>query len=126
MSTKLLEATCLAGVVTAEGVPVPAAEVLSEGVAQSSGVLLIEGDKAKYLVSNASDIKDLLTQINAALDTVAGAISTVAGALTAINAAIPTAVPSASTPFDTASLLADLSSIEARIATLNLIKDALK
>ncbi len=66
--SKLLEATCTAGVVTAESVPVPAADVLSEGNGPSSGVLLIDGEKAKYITSSASDVKALITNIVALVD----------------------------------------------------------
>lgn len=62
--SKILDATCNAtGVVTAEGQTVPAAEVLSEGKKASSGVLLLEGDKARYLPSSATDIKDLISSL---------------------------------------------------------------
>lgn len=69
--SKILDASCSPlGVVTSEGVPVPAAVVLSEGKKQSSGVLLMEADKARYVTSNASDIKDLITNVVALLDQV--------------------------------------------------------
>lgn len=61
MSVEMVDATCsAAGVVTADGVTVAAAEVLSEGTKASSGVLLMRGDEFRYVTSNASDIKDLI------------------------------------------------------------------
>jgi hypothetical protein len=61
---KVLNATCLAETVTAEGVPVDA-EILSEGVASSSGVLLLDGEVATYVTSSASDVKALITALTA-------------------------------------------------------------
>lgn len=62
--SKVLDAMCnAAGVVTAEGQTVPVATVLSEGKKASSGVLLMQGEKAAYVTSNASDIKDLISSL---------------------------------------------------------------
>lgn len=59
--SKILEASCSAlGIVTSEGVPVPAAEVMSEGNQTSTGLLFLEGETAKYLPSSATDIKALI------------------------------------------------------------------
>lgn len=74
---KILEATCEDGVVTADGVAVPAAEILSEGVAPSEGVLLLEGDKAKYLTSSASDLKSTIEQLIDALEDVSSALASI-------------------------------------------------
>jgi N-methylhydantoinase B/oxoprolinase/acetone carboxylase alpha subunit len=72
MSTKMLDATCSAvGIVTAEGSLVQDAEILSQGKQASSGVLLIEQDKARYLTSNASDIKALITSLVAIINQIA-------------------------------------------------------
>lgn len=59
---KAIDATCVAGVVTAQSIPVEAT-VISEGVKSSDGVLLLDEDRAIYLTSNAEDIKDLITNI---------------------------------------------------------------
>ena len=62
--SKILDATCdAAGVVTANGQTVPAAEVLSEGTKASEGLLFLEREKARYLPSNATDIKDLIESL---------------------------------------------------------------
>lgn len=67
--SKVLDATCNAlGIVTADGVPVQGAVVLSMGKKLSSGVLIIDEDKATYITSNASDIKDLITSVVALFD----------------------------------------------------------
>jgi hypothetical protein len=107
---RLLEATCsAAGVVTADGVSVPAAEVLSEGKKASSGILLLEADKAKYLPSSASDIKDLITK----LVEIVQQIETIA---TGIDGA-------SNSPGGQTSAIAQLAT---KRAALNSMKDALK
>lgn len=65
---KVLNATCVAGVVTADSLPVPSAAVLSEGVKSSEGILVLDHEDATYLTSNASDIKDLITAIGNVCD----------------------------------------------------------
>lgn len=75
--SKILDANCVAGVVTSGGVPVPAAEILSEGVGPSSGVLILDEDLAKYVTSNASDLKTTLDQISQALTAIATALTAI-------------------------------------------------
>lgn len=62
--TKLLDATCEAGVVTIEG-QVVEAEILSQGTKSSEGSALIDRDKVVYLTSNADDIKKLIEDVTA-------------------------------------------------------------
>lgn len=73
--SKIIDATCVGGVVTADGVPVTSAKILSEGVAVSEGVLLMEEDKSTYMTSNASDLKMALEQIGSALTSIAAALT---------------------------------------------------
>ncbi len=61
--SKILPATCEAGIVTIEGHVITPATVISQGVKSSSGVALIEQDVVSYLTSNASDIKDLIQSV---------------------------------------------------------------
>lgn len=77
--SKILEATCEDGVVTdtAENIEVPEATILSEGVAPSEGVLILQNGSKWYLCSNATDIKDLLEQIVTALTNISSALSTI-------------------------------------------------
>lgn len=66
--SKILPATCsAASVVTVENKPVQAT-ILSNGKAQSTGVVLLEQDKSTYLTSNASDIHDLIVNIGSLVD----------------------------------------------------------
>lgn len=61
--TKAIAATCVAGVVTASGVPVPSATKLSEGVGQSSGVLLLDGETANYIANTTPDLKTTIEKL---------------------------------------------------------------
>ncbi len=81
--SKVVDATCnAAGIVTADGVPVTDAVILSQGKASSSGVLLIEELKSTYVTSNATDIKALITNVKAIVDKITSIV-------TSLNAATP-------------------------------------
>ena len=80
--SKILDATCSEdGEVTAGGVSVESAEILSEGTKQSSGLLFLEADKARYLPSSATDIKELIE----ALVEIVNQIATIASGLDAVT-----------------------------------------
>lgn len=110
--SKSLEATCVLGVVTAEGVPVPSATVLSEGVGPSTGVLVLDDEKAFYLAKTSPDLKSTLEQVIAAL-------TQVATSLTTLGAAIPTVT----TP---PTLAAEVANLTSKIALLTALKEVLK
>lgn len=118
---KALSATCENKVVTADGVSVPAAEILSEGVGASSGVLIIDEDRAKYIADTTPDLKVALEKIIAALGQVSSALSTLAGKsyLTAATGGVPD--PTASTSW--ASNISELDNLASELTTL---KGALK
>lgn len=111
--SKVLQASCVGGIVTSENVPVPSADILSEGVASSDGILVLEEDQATYVTSNASDIKD-------ALDKIASALSSIASALTTIDTKPPGTLP----PTPLAS--SDIAQISAIQAQLSALKESLK
>lgn len=64
---RALEATCSGQVVTVEDLTVEAT-ILSEGVKDSEGVFLLDKDKAFYVASNATDIKDVITALGDIID----------------------------------------------------------
>jgi hypothetical protein len=73
---RLIEASCIAGLVTAEGLPVLGATVLSEGVGPSSGVLLLQDDDGKiYIARTSQDLKSTLDQLTTALTQIATALT---------------------------------------------------
>lgn len=112
--SKALEATCVAGVVTAGGIPVPAADILSKGIGPSTGILILDEDRAKYVTSNATDIESTLTQIASALTTISTALTSIGAAMTG-----PTTAPPPTLPTDVAQILA-------AVIQINLIKGLLK
>jgi hypothetical protein len=102
--SRVLDATCSAtGQVTAEGIVIPGVEILSEGTKASSGILILDGVKAYYLPSSATDIKDLITR----LVSIVNQIQTIATGLDAVtvspgsNAAAIAALATLKTQLDT-------------------------
>jgi hypothetical protein len=74
----MLAATCLAGIVTADGLPVLGATLLSEGLGPSSGILVLQDDDGKYYVAKTStDLNTTLTQLITALSHVASALAAI-------------------------------------------------
>jgi hypothetical protein len=112
--TKALPATCLAGVVTCEGVPVTTAEILSEGEGQSEGVLLTEGPDQFYLTSSASDLKLTIEKTIAALNHVVTGLTAAGGALDGLSGGAGTPVTAAA------------SMITPIVTELTLLKETLK
>lgn len=113
--SKVLSATCNAsGKVTSDSVIVNESVVLSEGKQSSSGVLVLDEDKAWYLTSSATDIKTTLEKV-------ASALTEIANALTAIGAGMtgPTTAPPLT-------LGASVTAINAVVTQLNTLKGALK
>lgn len=112
--SKVLEASCVGGVVTADGVPVPGTTILSEGVAPSTGVLVLEEDKKAYIAKTSPDLKRTLDHLESALGTVAGTLTDTVTALTTVSAAtIPPSTPA---------IAANLASLTAAAVQLNLVK----
>lgn len=65
--SKVLDATCANNKVTCEGVEVPNVTILSEGIAESSGLLILEEDKKTYVAKTTPDLKSALQLIISAL-----------------------------------------------------------
>ncbi len=70
MSSKIIPATCALSIVTADGVPVVGANILSQGVGASSGILGIDEDRSVYITSNATDIAAAIQNVNSLLTNV--------------------------------------------------------
>jgi hypothetical protein len=119
--SKILQASCVGGVVTASGVPVPAATVLSEGVGSSSGVLLLDEDKATYVAKTSPDLKTTLTKIISVLGQLTTALTLIDTKVmvTTCGAGPGTAGP---TPL-AASNITQIASIQAE---LTILKESLK
>lgn len=113
--SKILSATCSAdGKVTADGVEVVGAIILSEGKQASSGMAVMDGEQVWYLTSSATDIK---TTIEKAAD----AITKIANLFTAMGAGMtgPTTAPPPT-------LATDVVAIQQVVTELNQLKGALK
>jgi hypothetical protein len=106
--SKVLEASCQAGVVTIEGQAVPC-EILSEGVGSSTGTAIIDEDKAYYIAKNSGDIKK-------AIEDLSSIIQQIEVILTALDAV--TVSPGASA--------AAIAALTALRTTFSLTKDTLR
>lgn len=127
--SKILEATCSAsGMVSAEGVTVPAAEVMSEGTQASEGLLFMEGDVSKYLPSSASDVKTTIEKTIQVLTDLNAALTEIASCLTAIGTGMtgPTTAPPGSLPTSVITITSKVTALNATKAQLNTLKGALK
>lgn len=114
--SSILNATCVGGVVSSEGVPVVEAEILSKGVGASTGALLLHEDRAIYVTSNAADLETALTQI-------ASALGQVATALTAISTSV---CPPGSPLSNAAAVASAATAVTTAQAALTTLKGVLK
>lgn len=113
--SKIISATAsAAGKVTADGVEVIGAIILSEGKQASSGVAVLDGDKVWYLTSSATDIKTTIEKLS-------DAITKISNIFTAIGAGMtgPTTAPPPT-------LAASVTALTAVATELNTLKEALK
>lgn len=112
--SRIIPATCEAGTVTADGVEVEGAEILSSGEGASSGKLLIDGPTATYFTSNAPDISQTIDKINEALNKLVTILTSIGAGMTG-----PTTAPPPT-------LATDLSEITAIVSELTTLKGQLK
>ena len=113
--SKILTATAnAAGIVTADGVPVVGALILSEGKQASEGVAVMDGEKVWYLTSSATDIKTTIEKVNDAITKIATLFTTMGASMTG-----PTTAPPPT-------LATDVAAINAVVTELNVLKGALK
>lgn len=75
--SKALQATCVAGIVIADSVPVPVATILSQGVGSSSGVLILDDDKATYIAKTTPDLETTLTKLISVLTELTSALTSI-------------------------------------------------
>lgn len=119
--TKVLEATCVAGVVTADGVAVPEADILSQGVGESEGVLILDESDAKYIADTSDDLKSTLDNLIDVLGDIASALTSIDSAGYVI-AVVGSASGVPSPPVATSSI----AQINAVKAELQALKEELK
>lgn len=107
--SKILSASCTGKVVTAEGLPVSTAEILSEGNGVSEGALLMDEEKQYYITSNATDIKQTLDALNQLIPKLVTIITSIGAGMTG-----PTTAP----PPTLATQLAELTAINVQLTAL--------
>jgi hypothetical protein len=111
---KALPATCLSSVVTAMGFAVTPVTILSEGKGQSSGVLIMDGEQAFYIASNAGDLKTTLEKVASALTEIATTLTAIGAGMTGPTTAPPPTLPTS------------VTAINAVVTQLNALKEVLK
>jgi hypothetical protein len=113
--SKILSATCSAdGKVTADGVEVVGAIILSEGKQASSGMAVMDGDKVWYLTSSATDIKTTIEKMADAITKIANLFTSIGSGMTG-----PTTAPPPT-------LVTDVLALNTLVTELNTLKAALK
>jgi hypothetical protein len=125
----MLEATCDAtGKVTALGVVVDVAVVISEGKQASSGVLILDGAIAYYIASSATDIKTTIEKIVAVIDDLNASLNQIVTVITSVGAGMtgPTTAPPPTLAVDLAVLTGKVTTLTATKTALNNLKGALK
>lgn len=83
---KALQASCIASLVSIETFPNAGVTILSEGKGSSSGIALVDKDKAYYLTSNATDIKALIASMNDLVTKITTVLTALDGVTTAPGA----------------------------------------
>lgn len=108
--SKALAATCVGGVVSIAGTPIPGAVILSEGVGSSTGVAYLQDDKIYYVAKTTPDVKTLLEKVVSLL-------TELTTALTLIDAKPTGGVASATTPVAAVNIV-NLTAISTQLTTL--------
>jgi methyl-accepting chemotaxis protein len=125
---RILSASCSGGVVTVEGHVLSMAQILSEGVGASSGIVTLDSANVTYIAKTSPDLKTAIEKTAAALDDIAASIQQIALSLTSIGAGMtgPTTAPPPTLATDVATLATKVASIQASRALLNTLKEALR
>lgn len=111
--SRALDATCESGAVKIQG-KVVTATILSQGTKSSDGLAILEADKVTYVTSNASDIKDLISQLTSLIQLVSDTFSSIGTGMTGVTTAPPPTLPAA------------ITQLAAMKSTLDTMKDNLK
>jgi hypothetical protein len=93
--SKVLSATCEAGVVKVEGLAATDVIILAEGLGASTGVLIMQDGQAYYVPYAAIDLKNTLIKIDSTLTNVIDAINKIGDTLVTIGSGMtgPTTAP---------------------------------
>ena len=97
---RAIAASCQASIVTVEGVPVPGAVILSEGISASSGFAIFDEDKVYYVAKTSPDLKAAMTALNSMIQNILTVLSSVdSSATSGSNAAAIASIVVANTQF---------------------------
>lgn len=126
--SKALAATCVSGIVKVGSLPVPTAEILSNGIGESSGVLILDEDEQHYIADTTPDLESTIEGLSATLADITAALTTIGTALTAIGAGMtgPTTAPPPTLAANVSDILAKVVTISAQKVQLDLLKETLK
>ncbi len=107
--SKILEASCVANTVTVDDLPVLTAQILSEGVGESEGVMLMQGDKQYYIAKISPDLKTTIEKLSDLIVKLVPIITAIGSGMTG-----PTTAPPPTLAVD----LAELTAINVELTTL--------
>ena len=111
---RVLNASCVAGVVTAGSLPVTEVAILSEGVSSSTGYLILDQDRKYYVAKTSPDLKTAINSLGSLLTN----ISTIMASIVAGMAGSGTAPPP--------TFAADKVALDLAITQFQATKDLLK
>lgn len=126
--SKVLDATCVGGIVKVGALPVVGATILSEGVGASEGLLILDEDKKTYIAKTSPDLEDTISNLIDSLEKVSEAINQIATTLTSIGAGMtgPTTAPPPSLATDVAQLILKATAIDTIKTQLETLSEELK
>jgi hypothetical protein len=125
--SKVIEASCVGGVVTADSLPVAGTTILSEGVGSSEGLLVLDEDKKTYIAKISPDLKSTLDQLTTALGQLTTALSQAVLALNVLdNKPLGALPPVPAVTANTAAITLAAAQITAAQTALTTLKAALK
>lgn len=87
--TKALNATCLNGVVKVGTLVIDGAEIFSDGVGNSEGVLFIDNGKFYYFPSTTSDLKTTIEKLISALNKIGTTLTSIGAGMTGATTSPP-------------------------------------
>jgi len=124
---RLFEATAEAGVVKVGDVTIGEALILSGGVGDSEGILLIQEGKAYYIASSANDLSVTLENAIQAFNKVKDSLTKIGTILTSIGAGMtgPTTAPPPTLAVDVAVISTNVAALTTAISQLSTLKDEL-
>ncbi len=126
--SKALKASVEGGKVKVGALSIAAAEIFSEALGPSEGIVFLDEGKAYYFPKSSGDLKSTLTQLITALEKTADAITKASTTFTSIGAGMtgPTTTPPPTLAVDVAALVTYATAITAAKTELETLKGALK